>query len=185
MSAPTEAFAVSICDSLEHEAIPLRTALGRRYTWAQLYDQRAIVYIPYNVSVMALFEHYSACAPIYLPSRAFLKELRATHPEVLASISFSQVTGKPAAPPTRDGAIDLNDVRDPQVVDWYLDRADFYDLEWMPRIRQFESSSHLDHLLATDDQHAISAQMATEKPARLARIAELWDRLDWMRRVVG
>ena len=49
-------------------------------------------------------------------------------------------------------------MRDEQVVDWYLDRADFYDLDWMPRIRQFESWAHLDHLLATDDQHAISAR---------------------------
>ncbi len=68
-------------------------------------------------------------------------------------------------------------------MDWYLDRADFYDLQWFPRIRRFESWSHLDHLLATDDQHAISAQMAAEKPERLAAIAALWDELGWMKRV--
>ena len=104
---------------------------------------------------------------------------------MLGTISFSQLQERAAAPPRRQGALDLNDVSDEQVVDWYLDRADFYDLDWMPRIRQFESWAHLDHLLATDDQHAISAQMAAEKPARLARIAELWDRLDWIDRVSG
>jgi len=183
VSAPTETYAAQICARLKQPAAPLRTALGRRFTWAQLYDQRAIVYIPYNVSIMSLLEHYSACAPIYLPTRAFLTKLRATDPEILASISFSQVTGKRAAPPVRAGAIDLNDVRDPQVIDWYLDRADFYDVEWMPRIRQFESWSHLDHMLATDDPAAISAAMAAEKPDRLARIAALWDGLDWLERV--
>ena len=186
VSAPTESLAASICEQLGPGAVPLRTALGRRFTWAQLYDRRAIVLIPYNVSIMALFEHYSACAPIYVPDRAFLKDLAADHPaEVLGSISFSQVRGRPAAPPRRQGALDLNDVRDEQVVDWYLDRADFYDLEWMPRIRRFESWPHLAHLLATDDQAAISAEMAAEKPERLARIAALWDGLDWLGRVSG
>jgi hypothetical protein len=179
--AATESLAKIVCDTLEQESIPLRTALGQRFTWSQLYDQRAIVLIPYNVSIMALFEHYSACAPIYVPERAFLKQLAAAHPkEVLGSISFSQVTGLPAVAPRQDGAMDLNDLRDEQVVDWYLDRADFYDAEWMPRIRQFESWSHLDHLLATDDHLAISGETALEKPARLAKIAALWDQLDWM-----
>lgn len=185
VSAATESLAISICETLKQEAIPLRTALGR-FTWSQLYDQRAIVLIPYNVSIMALFEHYSACAPIYVPTREFLKQLAAAHPaEVLGSISFSQVRGRPAARPQRDGALDLNEVRDGQVVDWYLDRADFYDLDWMPLIRRFESWSHLDHLLGTDDHAAISREMAAEKPARLARIAALWDQLGWLDRVAG
>ena len=183
VSAPTEDFAARICAELDEPTVPLRTALGRRYTWSQLYDQRAIVYIPYNVSIMSLFEHYSACAPIYVPSRTFLKALRAEHTEVLASLSFSQVTGRPAVRPTRPDTIDLNEIDDPQVIDWYLDRADFYDSDWMPRIRQFDSWRHLNHLLATDDVVAISAEMAAERPGRLARIAQLWDQLDWLRRL--
>jgi hypothetical protein len=127
---------------------------------------------------MALFEHYAACAPIYVPERQFLKRLMAEHPiDVLSSISFCQVTGRS---PARRGVRDLNDVRDEQVVDWYLERADFYDPEWMPQIRQFESWSHLDHLLATDDHVAISQAMAAEQPERLRRIAALWDELDWL-----
>ena len=93
------------------------------------------------------------------------------------------MTGRPAATRHRRGTLDLNDVRDEQVVDWYLDRADFYDAEWMPRIRQFESWSHLDHLLATDDHLAISGEMAWERPERLTKIAAIWDQLDWMNRV--
>jgi len=186
VSAASESLAISICETLKQEAIPLRTALGRRFTWSQLYDQRAIVLIPYNVSIMALFEHYSACAPIYVPTPEFLRQLASEHPaEVLGSISFSQVSGRPAAPPRRDGALDLNEMRDGQVVDWYLDRADFYDLDWMPLIRRFESWSHLDHLLGTDDHRAISCEMAAQKPARLARIAALWDQLGWLDRVAG
>ena len=185
VSAPTEALATTICDRLSHEAIPLRSGLGARFTWAQLYDQRAIVLIPFNVSIMSLFEHYSACAPIYVPERTFLKHLAATEPGVLGTLSFSNLHGRPAVPPRRPGALDLNEVRDEQVMDWYLDRADFYDTEWMPRIRQFESWSHLDHLLATDDPHAISQEMASERPARLARIDALWDQLNWMNRISG
>lgn len=181
----SEELARSICHELEQEAIPLRSALGGRFSWYQLYEHRAIVFIPYNVSIMSLFEHYSACAPIYVPTREFLKRLMAEHPrEVMSNLSYAQILGRPASAPST-GAVDLNDVRDPQVVGWYLDRADFYDREWMPRIRQFESWSHLDHLLATDDHIGISQQMAAEKPARLTRIAELWDGLEWLARVQG
>jgi hypothetical protein len=178
---PNDDLADAIRRELRQEAIPLRAGLGPRYDQAALYDQRALVLIPYNVSTMALFEHYSACAPIYVPERAFLKKLMASYPkDVLASLSFSQVTGRPAA---RSGLRDLNDVRDGEVVDWYLDRADFYDPEWMPMIRQFESWAHLDDLLATDDHAEISREMAAQKPQRLAKIAALWDELEWSKRV--
>lgn len=177
--------AASMCRQLKHDAVPLRGALGKRYEWADLYDHRAIVLIPYNVSLMSLFEHYSACAPIYVPARGFLKELMAEHPHtVLAQLSYAQESTAPAAAASRD-VRDLNDVRDPGVVDWFLDRADFYDADWMPRIRQFESWSHLDHLLSTDDHAAISAEMAEEKPDRLRRISERWDELAWLRELCG
>ena len=177
---PNDALADAICAELKQPAIPLRRGLGR-YTPAQLYDRRALVFIPYNVSIMALFEHYAACAPIYVPDRPLLKQLMREYPgDVLSSLSFAQVTGRPAA---RKGVRDLNDVRDEQVVDWYLDRADFYDAEWMPLIRQFESWPHLDHLLATDDPESISAAMRAAQSERLARIDALWDELGWIDRV--
>jgi hypothetical protein len=178
------ALAQEIASQLKQPAAPLRAALGTRYSQADLYDQRAIVFIPYNVSIMALFEHYTACVPMYVPDRFFLKKLMTEHPrDVLSSLSFCQVTGRPPAP--RPGRPDLNDVADPQVVDWYLDRADFYDSGWMPHIRQFESWAHLDHLLATDDPQAISAEMQRERPARLRRIDELWDGLGWTAALAG
>jgi hypothetical protein len=177
--ATSDAFAQEIAEHLNERAVPLRASLGPRYSQADLYDRRAIVLIPYNVSIMALSEHYTACVPVYVPDRSFLKQLMAEHPQdVLSSLSFSQVTGHPAA--VRPGRPDLNDVRDPQVVDWYLDRADFYDADWMPHIRQFESWAHLDHLLATDDPHAISAAMQVERPDRLRRIDERWNGLPWL-----
>jgi hypothetical protein len=177
--AAGDAFAKEIAAQLKEHAVPLRAGLGPRYSQADLYDQRAIVFIPYNVSIMALFEHYTACVPIYVPDRSFLKELMAERPQdVLSSLSFCQVTGHPPAP--RPGRPDLNDVRDPLVIEWYLDRADFYDPDWMPHIRQFESWAHLDHLLATDDPHAISAAMQLERPERLRRIGELWNGLPWL-----
>lgn len=180
---PGAALAEATIAALHHDAIPLRSGLGPRYAQADLYDHRALVFLPYNVSIMALFEHYTACAPIYVPARSFLKNLMHEYPaDVLSSLSFCQVTGHP---PARSGdSLDLNDTRDEAVVDWYLDRADFYDEEWMPRIRQFHSWNHLDHLLATDDPQTISAQMAAERPERLRRIDALWDRLGWFEALV-
>jgi hypothetical protein len=176
--SPDDDLARTICDALSVGAIPLRAGLGQRYERADLYAHRALVYLPYNVSIMSLFEHYAAGAPVYIPERGFLKQLMRDHPQsVLSSISFCQVTAQPAA---RTAAPDLNDVRDDQVVDWYLDRADFYDPEWMPLIRQFESWSHLDHLLRTDDHSAISADMKASNRDRFARIADRYEATGWL-----
>jgi hypothetical protein len=176
-------FAVELLPMLRHEAIAPHTGLGAKFSWADLYDQRAVVFIPYNVSIMALCELYTACVPIYVPERAFLAELMRQYPaDVLSSLSFCQWTGHP--PARRGDGLDLNDVSDERVVDWYLDRADFYDSEWMPRIRFFESWEHLDHLLATDDMQAISDEMAAERPDRLARITALWDDVPWMKALI-
>jgi hypothetical protein len=183
VSTKRDVLAASICAELRQEAVPLRAGLGKRYRWRDLYDHRAIVVIPYNTSLMSLFEHYSACAPIYVPARPFLKELMKRYPaEVLSDLSFSQVTGTPAS--ARPSAtLDLNDIRDEEIVDWYLDRADFYDRTWMPAIREFESWGHLDHLIANDDHRAIADEMTAERPGRLARIASLWDDLAWTRAI--
>lgn len=175
----SDGLATAVAGELTSETIPLRAGLGKAYSRSELYDQRALIFLPYNVSIMALFEHYTACAPTYVPERSFLKKLMREHPaDILSSLSFCQVTGRP--PARRPDTIDLNDVSDPQVVDWYLDRADFYDPVWMPRIRQFESWKHLDHLLRTDDPSAISAEMAGERSDRLRRIAALWDDVPWL-----
>jgi hypothetical protein len=180
-----DGYAVDVAASLSAPAVSLRTALGKRFSWPELYAHRAVVFVPYNVSVMSLFEHYTACMPIYVPERAFLKQLMRERPDaVLSQLSYAQIAGRAATPRTR-GAIDLNDLRDEQVVDWYLDRADFYDPEWMPSVRTFESWSHLDHLLATDDHAAISEQMARENVERLARIDAAWDEIPWLDAVGG
>jgi hypothetical protein len=49
----------------------------------------------------------------------------------------------------------------------------------MPHVRRFESWTHLDHLLATDDFGEISARMAAARPERLRRIDALWDDVPW------
>lgn len=170
--------ATEIVRKLSTRAVALRGDRPHRYEHADVYDHRALVFIPYNVSLMSLFEHYTACAPIYVPTRTFLKRLMAEHPDdVLSELSFSQVSRKPAA---RTGRLDLNDVQDERVVDWYLDRADFYDAAWMPHIRQFESWQQLDHMLASDDPRAISADMASDRLQREAQIEALWDALPWV-----
>lgn len=177
-----ERLAADAIAAMRHEALPLRSGLGARYSQADLYDHGPLVFIPYNVSIMALFEHYTACAPIYVPDRAFLKELMREYPkDVLSSVSFCQVAGHP--PAKRPDGLDLNDLRDPAVVDWYLDRADFYDADWMPHVRRFESWAHLDDMLQRDDPHEISAAMASDRDGRLRRIDALWDSLGWFEKV--
>ena len=49
--------------------------LGGRYSWKNLYEYKAIVVLPYEISTMSIFEYYSANMPMIFPSINFLKNL--------------------------------------------------------------------------------------------------------------
>ena len=84
------------------------------YTWRDLYSYRGIVHIPYEMSTMSLFEQYSAGVPLWLPSKAYYRSciLRGTMP-------FGSIYARAA--PTSELQTVLQDL------DFWLDRADFYD----------------------------------------------------------
>jgi hypothetical protein len=56
-------------------AHPLLVEKPKEHTWRSLYEYKAIVHLPYEVSTMSLFEQVSAGIPVFLPTRRFLEEL--------------------------------------------------------------------------------------------------------------
>jgi hypothetical protein len=56
---------------------PLLVEKPSGHTWASLYEYRAIVHLPYEVSTMSLFEQISAGVPLFFPTKRFLRELMA------------------------------------------------------------------------------------------------------------
>jgi hypothetical protein len=108
------------------------------FTWEWLYTRhRGIIHIPYEVSTMSTFEHYSSGIPLFFPTKEFYKHLIQTKKASVAS--YNGTYWKSDSLPT-----DLKPTND---LDWWLDRADFYDPENMAYIHFYSSWEELQQFI--------------------------------------
>lgn len=112
-------------------------ALGTRYEWGDVSSCHAIVYIPYNASTMTLFELASLGVPVLVPSPAFLKKLAGERPGVMSELTFLELRGVRLE--SDSGSRDSIKWGTSAHLDWWMERADFYDAHLMPNVFQFES----------------------------------------------
>lgn len=146
----------------------LFTSLPWGYAWQDLYDLKGVVHFPYQVSTMSLFEQYSACVPLFFPTKEFLFELYLKYPDaILSQLSFLRKPDFDANPRPVD---DLNNVTNPEIIKEWIEWADYYDTKSMPHIQYFSSFDHLEELLRAVDCQAISQKMKrhANKRKRLA-----------------
>ncbi len=139
-----------------------------RHRWEELADFQGVVHLPYNASVMSIFEQFQAAIPLFFPAREFMAELY-EQGLVLSEISFKRVEQLPPAP-----GRDPNNYADTALVMEWLERADFYQL---PHLEYFQSFPHLDELLTRVDLQAISQRMQGAAREREANIMEAWSRV--------
>lgn len=107
------------------------------YTWRDLYSFKGIVHIPYEISTMALFEQYSAGVPLWLPSKAYYRRCVLDERMPFQSI-YAQVTPAPL-------------VEILNSIDFWLDRADYYDTSHFAGIHYYESREDLLRQLSSFD----------------------------------
>lgn len=138
----------SIIDGFNHIS-----SLGR-FTWADLYSHKAIIHIPYNASVMSIFEQYTANVPLFFPTIDFGKKLQG----YLSEIFFL---------PNLRITYDL-------YTDSILRLSDFYDEDWMPNIQYYDSVDNLIHKINTVDLENISYQMSEVNKTRSSKIINAW-----------
>ena len=132
----------------------IRKIMGNNYNWRQYLDVKEILYIPYNISTMSLFEFATAGIPVVVPSRDFLKQLSLTYSGILSELSYFQVGGFPVDRLTVD---DPNNYLSEEFQDWWLTRADFYNEKLMPNVRVIDDFSELNtnRLLGESYLHSI------------------------------
>lgn len=100
------------------------------YSWNDLYSYKGIVHIPYEMSTMSLFEQYSAGVPLFLPSKQFYKDCILS-----GKMPFGSVYATRAAPPALHSIL--------QNLDFWLDRADFYDSDNFRYVYFYDSADDL------------------------------------------
>lgn len=102
------------------------------FQWRTVAEFKGIVYFPYEVSTMSMFEHYSAGCPMFFPSKEFMR----SNTDMLTSIR-AYWGDRPV--PAEYG--DLSDIST------WIDLADFYTTFESVNTQYFDSIDHLDTLL--------------------------------------
>ena len=111
---------------------PLLTPKPDRHEWSDLTSYRGLVHVPYEVSLMSLFEQFSAGCPLFFPSKTYWK----ANPHIQSLSAYWASALPPEFKPL-------------STLDAWIDLADPYTLFDSPNTRYFDSEAHLFELLET------------------------------------
>lgn len=142
---------------------PIRELYPLHFEYSDLASHPAIVLLPYQVSVMSLFEFYRMAIPLFVPSLSLLTEWHVKH-QVLNERTWNTVYGHPArqsALPrhpnsTSSMQTDPNNEFDLEAVREWLALSDFY--QW-PHVRVFRSFDDLFQQLKRTNLATVSEDM--------------------------
>jgi hypothetical protein len=114
--------------------------LGEPFDFNRLVNSKEVLIFPQNISTMTLFELATAGVPVAIPSRNWLKKLISDGYHILDELTFHQIQKIPLAHSDLSSPADYQSNK---YLDWWLDRADFYDPLLMPNIRVVDSFADL------------------------------------------
>ena len=131
------------------------------YEFSDLGELDAVFFVPYNTSTMTLFELATLGTPVLIPEDEWLRELANPLNSDADALSEVALSGTVQRIGTGFG-LDLNDLTDRKVVDWWLARADFADQKLMPNVSRVPSSFSMKEL-SVDRVSAVELQKRNEK----------------------
>lgn len=114
--------------------------LGKPYKWNEILRCSEVCVLPQNISTMLLFELATAGVPVAVPGKALMRSLVPRYPALLGELTFAQLEGRAAEALLPD---DPCNWLSGTYLDWWLDRADFYNSDLMPNVRTFETIEEL------------------------------------------
>lgn len=129
-----------------------------KFKWSELYSHKAIIHVPYNVSLMSVFEQYCANVPLLVPTIEFGRTLKSFMSELLF------------LPNCRINNLNIGEL----VSHATLSLSDFYDYDWMPYIIQYNSFGELEDLIHNIDFNSISIKIKKHNETRKKIINNLW-----------
>ena len=146
------------------------------YEYQDLANHPAIVHMPYQVSVMSMFEQYRMNVPLFYPSLRFLTQLQMDHAP-LSERTWARVYGRGQLVQsdilghTNSWWPDPNNDRDAHALQFWLAKSDFYV---KPHIQYYDSWADLLVRLTTTDLPAVSRHMADENARVEAKLKRQW-----------
>lgn len=158
----------------ELKVVPLRL-LYRKYKFSDLAKHPAIVHVPYQVSIMSLFEQYRMNIPLFFPSLDLLTKWHYEYGVVnertwLQTLTETRPTGS-AIKGVFPNIPDPNNDMDISAIRYWLNFADFY--QW-PHITYYDSTDDLVKKLTTTDFQAISKKMQEYNQKLRDNLSQQW-----------
>jgi len=149
------------------------------FEYTDLASHPAIVLIPYQVSIMSIFEYYRMSIPLFVPSPSLLAEWQIKY-RVLSELTWDMVFSKPKSKSNigqyEKGKVqyDPNDMFSQEGIEYWVRFGDFY--QW-PHITTFDSFEELMTLIETVDLQTISSKMKEENERMKVELLETWEKI--------
>ena len=103
---------------------------GRNFVWSDIVQHSGIINVPYEISTMSFFEQYQTGLPIFFPSKDLLRDIWKNGGQWQSMSAF----WADDYPLKESHGLDI---------DFWLDRADFYNPQVMPYLYYFNSFEDL------------------------------------------
>lgn len=160
---------------LYHGSLPDHPLVAKRphgHQWQDIASYRGLISFPYEVSLMSLFEYFSAGVPMFFPSKAYWKSI-VTHQNLYSMMWYWD----DRLPAELKGLNDLNH---------WIDLSDIYMTFQSPNTYYFDSIPHLFELLETfqykDDrafreEHIARAKLEWRRVMQRLQSNAFWSKL--------
>lgn len=130
------------------------------HKWSDIQEFRGIIHIPYNISTMSMFEQYTACIPLFYPSKKLLLDLYHRKMKVLDQCFWSREQHGKYGFDTMEAVVEL---------------ADFYS-DVFPHVILFDSIYDLEGKMYDDSLlEWTSAQMELDNMMNRGMAYKAWE----------
>lgn len=135
------------------------------YTFQDIASHAAMVFMPYQASVMSFFEYYRLGLPLFAPSKSLLLAWSDDHDFV-----WERVYGHPRRP----NSLSPSALPDPNIRKNLKYWIQFFDIYRFPHVQLFDSWEHLLKLLKTVDMKSVSRAMLAHSDAQREELRARW-----------
>jgi len=151
------------------------------YSYKHLCENTAILHLPYQVSIMSLYEQYAMGIPILVPGPRFLWELHDRYDLVTERTWHRVRTGQrpkgSVLPGWNTTDPDPNDDRNGTAFQHWVQYADFYQLPHIIRFNSWDDLREILRVKRREDWLAISANMRRRNEQLVKETTDMWKTL--------
>jgi hypothetical protein len=130
------------------------------HTWNDIQSFKGIIHIPYNVSTMSMFEQYTACIPMLVPSINLLMNMLKRNDSILQECFWTREQHGKYGYSTMENVLHL---------------ADFNNDEYFPHVIKFDSLYQLEEQMYDDAllEHT-SKEMEKDNMLNRGKVYKAW-----------